>query len=63
MEKILDRTNLFRKVQNRWVALNDTGKVISFGPTLDIVLMKAKKKGVDDPVTIRIPDSRYEFVL
>ena len=63
MEKILDRTKLFKKFQNRWVALTDNGKVISSGPTLDIVLTKARKKGFDAPVTIRIPDLKYELVL
>ena len=63
MQKMIDRTNLFKRFQNKWVALTDDGKVISAALTLDAVLTKAKKKGFEEPVTMKIPDMRYEFVL
>jgi len=63
MEKIIDRTELFAKYQNKWVALTDDDKVIVSGATLDEVLTGAKNKGFDNPVTIKVPDSKFEFVL
>jgi len=63
MEKAIDRTEIFTKYQNKWVALTDDDKVIVSGSTLDEVLIEAKKKGFDDPVTIKVPDLKFEFVL
>lgn len=62
MEKAIDRTELFTKYQNKWVALTDDDKVIVSGSTLDKVLIKAKKKGFDNPVTAKIPDLKSEFI-
>lgn len=59
----LDRTKIFEKYRNKWVALTEDDKVISSGLTLDSVLVAAKKKGFDNPVTTKIPDFRYEFIL
>lgn len=61
--KAIDRTEIFTKYQNKWVALTDDDKVISSGPTLNEVLKTAKKKGFDNPVTAKIPDLRFELVL
>ncbi|MCD6134318.1 MAG: hypothetical protein B6D55_04440 [Candidatus Omnitrophica bacterium 4484_70.2] len=61
--KLLDRTDLFQKYQNKWVALTDDDKVICSGSTLEAVLKKAKKKGFKNPVTAKIPDLRFEFIL
>lgn len=63
MEKAIDRTELFTKYQNKWVALTDDDKVIASAPSLDEVLIKAKEKGFDDPVTAKIPDLNFEFIL
>ncbi len=63
MKKAMDRTKLFKKYQNKWVALTDDDKVISSGLTLDSVLVGAKKKGFDNPVTAKIPDLKFEFIL
>ncbi len=63
MEKAIDRTEIFKKYQNKWVALTWDDKVISSGSTLDEVLKEAKKKGFDNPVTAKIPDLKYEFIL
>lgn len=58
-----DRTEFFNKYQNKWVALTDDDKFISTGNNLDEVLEKAKKKGFKNPVTTKIPDLRFEFIL
>jgi hypothetical protein len=63
MEKTIDRTELFAKYQNKWVALTDDDKFIVSGATLDEVLTEAKKKGFDNPVTTKIPDLKFEFIL
>lgn len=63
MEKAIDRTELFTKYQNKWVALTDDDKVIVSGSTLDEVLIKAKEKGFDNPVTAKIPDLKSEFIF
>lgn len=63
MRKVLDRTKLFKKYQNKWVALTDDDKLICAGLTLDCILKEAKKKGYDNPVTTKIPDLKYEFIL
>jgi len=63
MDKIMDRNEIFRKYQNKWVAFTDDDKFISAGETLYDVLEKAKKKGFDNPVTTKIPDLKFEFIL
>lgn len=59
----MDRTKIFKKYRNKWVALTDDDKFISAGSTLDEALEKAKRKGFDNPVTTKIPDFRFEFIL
>jgi len=63
MEKVRDMTKNFKKYQNKWLALTEDDRVISAGLTLDEVLKVAKKKGFDNPVTTKIPDLRFEFIL
>lgn len=63
MERALDRAKIFQRYQNKWAAFTDNDKFISAGLTLDEVLQKAKKKGFDNPVTTKIPDLRFEFIL
>ncbi|MEW6026593.1 MAG: DUF5678 domain-containing protein [Planctomycetota bacterium] len=63
MEKTIDRTELFTKYQDKWVALTDDDKVIVSGTTLDEVLTEAKNKGFDNPVTVKTPDLKSEFIL
>jgi len=63
MENVIDKTEIFRKYQNQWVAFNDDNELIDSAPTLDEVLGKAKMKGCNDPITAKIPDLRYEFIL
>ena len=61
--KTRDLTTIFKKYRNLWVAFTDDDKVICSGRTLDAVMLKARKKGYEEPVTMKIPDSRFEFVL
>jgi orotate phosphoribosyltransferase-like protein len=61
--KFLDRTELFTKYQNKWVSLTDDNKVICSGSTLEEVLKKAEKKGFKNPITAKIPDLKFEFIL
>lgn len=63
MQKVVDRTKIFKKYQNKWLALTDDDKVISAGPNLNKVLKVARKKGFDNPVTAKIPDLKFEFIL
>jgi hypothetical protein len=63
MNRPLERANFFKKYPNKWIALTDDDKFISAGSTLDEVLKKARRKGFENPVTTRIPDLRFEFIL
>lgn len=58
-----DRTKLFIKYQNKWVALTDDDKIICSGKSLEDILRKSKKRGYSEPVTAKIPDLKYEFIL
>ena len=60
---VLERTKLFEKYQNKWVALTSEDKVISSGDTLAEVLKKAVKKGYKEPVVTKIPDLKYDYLL
>ena len=58
-----DVTKLFTEYSKKWVALTDDKKVIASANTLDQVLAIARKKGHENPLTARIPDSSAEYVL
>ncbi len=58
-----DVTKIFKKYQNKWIALTDNDRVICVGRTLDEIMQKAKKRGYSEPVTMKVPDSRFEFVM
>lgn len=60
---MIDITKIFKKYQNKWIALTDEDEVICAGRTLDEVMKKAKSKGYNEPVTMKVPDPRFEFVL
>ena len=60
---MVDITKLFKKYENKWLALTDDDKVISSGKTLDEAVKKARSKGFNSPVTIKVPNSRLELVL
>ena len=61
--KVVDYTNIFKKYRNKWIALTDNDEVICAGRSLDKVIEEAKRKGYDEPVTMKVPDLRFEFVL
>lgn len=63
MEKVMDKTEIFKKYQNKWVAFTDDDKVISVGSTLDEVLSQASMKGFENPVVTKIPDLKYDYLL
>lgn len=63
MDKGLERAKIFKKYPNKWAAFTDDDRFISAGSTLDEVLKKARKRGFTNPVTTRIPDFRFEFIL
>lgn len=63
MSNMLDRTDIFRKYQNKWVALTDDNKVISAGSSFADTLKKAIKKGFDNPIVTKMPDLRYDYLL
>jgi len=58
-----DMTKIFSKYENKWVALTDDKKVIAAASSLSSVLKKARRKGYENPLTARIPDSKFEYVL
>ena len=61
--KRIDRSELFRKYQNQWIALTDKEKVISSGATLDETLAKADEKGFKNPLITKVPDLKYDYLL
>lgn len=61
--KLPDRTDLFKKYRNKWIARTDNFEIIASGNSLDEILEKAKKKGYDDFITAKIPDPEKEFIL
>lgn len=60
---MLDITKILKKYHNKWIALTDDDKIICVGNTLDDVIKKAKTKGYDEPVTMKVPDPRLEFAM
>ena len=56
-------TKIFSKYENQWVALTDDKKIIAAAATLSSVLKKARRKGYSSPLTARIPDAKFEYVL
>ena len=63
MSNMLDRTNIFKKYQNKWVALTDDNKVISAGSSFADTLKKAVRKGFESPIVTKMPDLRYDYLL
>jgi|GEM_PF-3277418 len=58
-----DLTELFRKHENKWVALDNNYKVIAEADSLEDVLKIASHKGFDEPATAFIPNFDTEYVL
>jgi Family of unknown function (DUF5678) len=60
---VQDLTELYKKHENQWVALDDIYKVIAEGNSLEDVLEIARQKGFDEPATAFIPDFETEYFL
>lgn len=59
----LDWTRMFKKYGGLWVALKDDQKtVIVSGKTNEDVLLKAKQKGFERPITMKIPEKLIGYV-
>ena len=63
MVTVKDRTEIYKKYQNKWIALTDDDQVIGEGMSLDEALGKALEKGHKNPFVIRIPDFNYDYLL
>jgi hypothetical protein len=63
MQKAIDKTEIFKKYQNKWITIADNDEVISAGSTLDEALDKARRKGIRDPIVTKIPDLKYDYLL
>ena len=61
--ELLEQKDFLQKYEKQWVALTDDDKVVCVGSSLDQILREAKRKGFDNPVTAKIPDSKFEFIL
>ncbi|MEK7068367.1 MAG: DUF5678 domain-containing protein [Patescibacteria group bacterium] len=59
----IDWTNIYKKYKGQWVALADDEKtVLGAGRTVQDALAKAKKKGNNDPILTRMPESLAAYV-
>jgi len=63
MGEAMNRTKIFEKYQNKWVALTSDDKIISAGMTIKEVLTKAIKKGFEDPIIAKMPDLKFDYLL
>jgi hypothetical protein len=63
MGEAMNRTKIFEKYQNKWVALTSDDKIISAGSTVKQVLAKAIKKGFEDPIIAKMSDLRFDYLL
>ncbi len=61
--KTVDRTELFKKHKNKWVALDEKDNVISFSKTFEGALKNAEKRGFSNPTIAKIPDLKYSYLL
>lgn len=58
-----DRTNVFKKYQNKWVVFSENDEVICSGRTFKSVYEKAIKQGLKEPLVTRLPDLKYDYLL
>ena len=55
--KAIDMTKIYRKYKGKWVALTpDRKTVVASGQTLKKILEDAKKKGLEHPIVMQIPE-------
>ncbi len=58
-----DWTKLFRYYRGKWVALKDDETTVAgSGPSLKAAKNAAEKKGVSDPILMRIPTKVTRFI-
>ena len=61
--KIVDLSKILTKYKSSWIALSaDNKSLITTGKTLEEVLQKAKKKGIDNPSVLKAPPVNNLFV-
>ena len=59
----MDWTKIYKKYKGLWVALaDDQMTVLGSGKTLKEAILKAKKKGGEDPIVMRVPEKMITFV-
>jgi len=59
----MDWTKIYKKYKGLWVALaDDEMTVLGSGKTLVEAISKAKKKGGDNPIVMRVPEKMITFV-
>ncbi len=58
-----DRTEVFKKYQNKWVAFSEDDEVISSGMTFKSAYEKAVRKGFKEPLVTKLPDLKYDYLL
>ncbi len=60
----IDMRKIEKKYTGLWVALNHPRtKVSGYGETIQAALLKAKKKGIKDPVLTKIPSENLGYLL
>lgn len=63
MGEAMNRTKIFEKYQNQWVAMTNDDKIISAGGTVKEVLAKAIQKGFKDPIIAKMPNLKFDYLL
>lgn len=59
----VDRTDLFQKYSEKWVAMTDDDQVICAGNSADEVLTEAQKKSFAEPIITKILNPNYDYLL
>ena len=55
-------THLHPKYAGKWIALaSDETTVISSGPSLDLAIKTAHKKGFPEPILFKVPKVMYPY--
>ncbi len=60
---MIDLSKIIAANKNKWIALTpDNKKLIASGKTLNQVLNLSRKKGIDNPSVMKVPDISPSFV-
>lgn len=57
-----DFSHLPAKYMGKWVAIKDD-RVVAYGRTLGSVLSQSERKGIDEPLVIRVPKPNESYLL